>query len=914
MRVVRNERSWVIDMISTINIFLQNKTLKIKRVSGESTINTGEKTMFPDVLLYEDQSQKTILQGWEVKLPDVRITDEEFIKDAQRKANTLGLTTCFIWNFTSAVLYVKDNRGDFQIEKQWNETSHIRTREDVETYREDWESLLKSIIIELNDYFLHNEFRSSRIETIIAENLLESIIQNNKELVADHLEAESNTNRTLKSFLNVWWREMSVEFLSDERDMYNAYAKSILMNWINKITFAHTIKRYHSPAYRVEDLDFEVTPSEGSQLFEEISRLCDFYNIFKTVDYADVLPDYSWEELIEFNLFLVENNISEFEQSVVQRMLEQNIKTVKREIAGQFGTPKLLADFLANITVENLRAETLDCCSGTGTIPRAVLDLKKEGLSLEEAYKTTWASDKFAFPLQVSNLNLTDVDSINIPARIFQKNVFDLEVGSTIEITDPADGSVLELEVPKFDVILSNLPFVKFSNIGDDEKEHLLNVAESIQGSLDLRISNRSDLYAYIAIKLWDILKDDGRVGIIISNAWLGTIAGREFYETIKRLFELENVIISGKKRWFQNAKVVTTILILNKKEQDVFTEYDTYFTRLNVELSELDDPEKMETISDSIMLKENQNENLLSMTSYSQKKISELLEMNISLNSLFGDVDWLLDIKDKLTLATDYFDIIRGERRGWDTMFYPEDGHLIEKEYIKRVLKSPVNLQTLYADTDRDAFCCSKTIEELEELGHSGAINWIRKFESENNNTGVPLVKSLRRANMHWYEMSDKSTADFITAINPDRRLFFSRFEHPSFINQRLIGFSVKDREVDFDILHAILNSMLGMFYIQAVGFGRGLGALDINKGNLEKFYMLDPALLTENQKLEIKNAFNSLLGRNVKSTVDELEDEGREEFDRIVLRAFGIENKYENIKESILRMQQLRLTANER
>lgn len=62
-----------------------------KSAGGESTLSVNKKSMFPDVLLYEDEAQTKILQGWELKMPDVRITDEALITDATRKANlTIG--------------------------------------------------------------------------------------------------------------------------------------------------------------------------------------------------------------------------------------------------------------------------------------------------------------------------------------------------------------------------------------------------------------------------------------------------------------------------------------------------------------------------------------------------------------------------------------------------------------------------------------------------------------------------------------------------------------------------------------------------------------------------------------------------------------------------------------------------------
>lgn len=64
----RNERSWAIELISKINEITKKYDLVIKKAGGESTISTNESTMFPDVILYGDQEQNIILEGWELKM------------------------------------------------------------------------------------------------------------------------------------------------------------------------------------------------------------------------------------------------------------------------------------------------------------------------------------------------------------------------------------------------------------------------------------------------------------------------------------------------------------------------------------------------------------------------------------------------------------------------------------------------------------------------------------------------------------------------------------------------------------------------------------------------------------------------------------------------------------------------------
>ena len=105
--VRKNERSWAIEIISQINSLADNYDLVIKRAGGESTISQkGKNSMFPDVILYENKELNSIVQGWELKMPDVPINDETFVKDAQRKARALNLTSTVIWNFTYAKFFV----------------------------------------------------------------------------------------------------------------------------------------------------------------------------------------------------------------------------------------------------------------------------------------------------------------------------------------------------------------------------------------------------------------------------------------------------------------------------------------------------------------------------------------------------------------------------------------------------------------------------------------------------------------------------------------------------------------------------------------------------------------------------------------------------------------------------------------
>ena len=332
-----NERSYGIDLISLINDITQRYTLQIKRAGGERTISTSKnRRMFPDVVLYGDSERTRILQGWEIKLPDTLITDETFIKDAQRKAISLGLNSCFIWNFTAGVLYIKDEYGNFQVVRQWNDTNHIRSRDDVDIYRTDWERVIENIIIDLNQFFLDGEIFGSLLGEVISDSVVATIIKRNKSLIATELRNYSNTNAVMGAHLDVWWEETKSEFSADEQDKFKAYGKILLLNWMNRILFAHLIKRHHNAAITINNINFYTTPQEANEVFECITTACDFYNVFSSLDYNTNIPEETWIDLMELNQFLKENGIAEIEQTSLQTILENSVSTAKRELAGQF--------------------------------------------------------------------------------------------------------------------------------------------------------------------------------------------------------------------------------------------------------------------------------------------------------------------------------------------------------------------------------------------------------------------------------------------------------------------------------------------------------------------------------------------------------------------------------------------------
>ena len=285
--------------------------------------------------------------------------------------------------------------------------------------------------------------------------------------------------------------------------------------------------------------------------------------------------------------------------------------------------------------------------------------------------------------------------------------------------------------------------------------------------------------------------------------------------------------------------------------------------------------------------------------------------EMGLAWTACFARLDWLVEIRQKLTPVTDFFSVARGERRGWDPMFFPDEicAKSIESCFLAPVVKTAASVTSMLATADGVAFCCGESKDALRRKRQVGALAWIERFEREVNGTGKPLPDVLARSGVQWYEMSASTKADLAVSMNPGDRLFFMRMREPTFVNQRLIRLTKKDICVDVELCHALLCSMVGCFFLEALGFGRGEGVLDLSATKLkENLPILNPKLLSNARINAIKTAFARLTERPVKNFSDECRSKDRIAFERTVLEAFGSESLYDQVLTAVMTLHSLR------
>jgi hypothetical protein len=583
--------------------------------------------------------------------------------------------------------------------------------------------------------------------------------------------------------------------------------------------------------------------------------------------------------------------------------LEATVEVAIRKLRGQYPTPIELARLLVQLCMRNTAEDRiLDPCCGSGTIVRAALEQKlNSNIAPNNVSASVFAGDQDPQAIQIATFALTKPSMMHMPLRLFQQDAFTLQPETQIDFRNPSNGTLFTEELGQFDAITSNLPFV--AQAGRKQYGNAIQQVTESFGEDSPGLPGRADVAAYLPFSLRPLLKENGRLGIIITNAWLGTAWGDAFFNLLSKNYNLKSVITSGAGRWFQNSEVVTNILIMEKKEDPTQPSESTNFIVLTRPLEEMADNDAVEIAAAQIELAQTQNDTM-TIRPVSPENMVRFRQYGLGGNAQFVNCDWVLDLP--LVPLKSLFTIKRGERRGLNALFYPTGDHGIEREYIRPLAKSPSDFKCLLGSAGKEAFCCDRTEEVLEALGHSGALNWIARFNTEEN------VGKLGRNNTLWYQMDADTVSELVMSIAYGDRLFVARLDPPAFVDQRLIRLD-QNEGVDIELCHALLNSTIGMFIIEGLGFGRGLGALDLNKDRIESYlHVLSPEGLEEDQITRIKDAFNPLTAREILGVADELEQVDRQNFDDVIIDVFNLSLLRNQLYDNLRSLVEIRLTAN--
>lgn len=913
------ERTWGIDLISEITRYCQRVDKRIKSASGENGLKTDAKqtAVFPDVILMGEEDR--VIMGWELKLPDTSSDDPETIENATMKAERLGTNSFLIWNVSHAHLWVKEN-DVWLLKRSWT-IPEITKRSEVQNNRSKWVNLLIEILDAINDLAAQRAIRESRIEIILGEPTYSLVLEEHAAGLAKLFLDTCKKDRVFDAEVREWALESTTVAKATRRreEEVHLLAQVNIVNWLNKILFCHYLKNVSEDAYEINDVNEGASHLDFLALFANISENSDFRSIF-----SEVLGQQHMTESLLSTLHTVNNLLKDLTASNagafdLTACLQSGLDCLNGKSRGQFSTPPLLANLLTRVTIRNLEDPVLDPCCGSGTIIREAADQKAELMTAETVSASVWASDKFSIPVGFTGIALANPDAMNEVQQVFRSDVAELRPGQTISFIDPELADSVDRQIPKFGAIVSNLPFIRFENIAKTQDlAQLIKFAHfdpSINGD---QLPKRSDLYAYIILGLDRLVSDEGRIGVIVSNSWINSEWGRQFQKLLFKRYELEFVIVSGKGRWFQNAEVITSILVL-KKRKSIDSTNSVNLVQINRPISEWTDT-WVADIATKILTKRSNHE--VTVTPVKLDDLMVFINNGLYWPGIGGRTNLVHTLLSVTTPLSSFLDIGRGARPGWEDMFFihrddaPSTG--IEASYLTPMYHQPgraLKDQTLSGCMPNYFFfTCSASKEELEELGHTGALRWIEAFEHQNNSVGKPLP-SVLRGRPHWYTQGTNCETEFLLTLNPDSTLPFYKVPGGSAkVSQRFLTFKVKENQfVDRDLLFALANSSISYLWQELIGFPKGAGALDRTANSLEKYWRIpNPDLITDEAAAEIKNQFLKVSTRKPLAFQAEFQRSDRQKFDNAVLNALGCDCTVEEVQSFLMSLSSTRRSVN--
>lgn len=900
-----NERSEGGELITYMNEVFGKRDWKFKSAVGELSVESKNSTdkrykaLFPDAIIFADKDNLTPVVGWEFKMPDTPIDDDELYSNAIDKANRLGTNVAVLWNFQYCFVYYRNNDGSWsrQPNKTYDQYWNVMVdRKTVDNHKELWKEKAKLVLEDLNTDLVNNLYKVAPIQFNIG-NYVDTISDTLTPLVSNHL--LSLKLPTLMAKMNIFAKEEQAELNYSQRitNKYAAqiYAKNIVVRWINRIIFSNMIRtKYNQLSAVLADFLKQTNIRKFGEAFNNAVKETDFYSIFHVTDEEILLPQYVTDNLVEFCQYLWNVKTGHFDAKMVSRMLESLVSASKHKLMGLYTTPQPLAQLLVSVTMQNVTGDYADFTVGSGTIVKEIINnMSQYDVPMVDIHKHVWAADKYNFPLQVANFNMTSYDSLNLMNIVFKHNALSLSKGEKIEIVDPNSGELQEEHLPAMDAIMSNLPFISSNNRSQDDKELLTSILKQYG------LNYRSDLYQAILLHYKDILKhsDNARIGVITSNSWFKNKKGKSFFEILSSIYDVKCIIYSDVARWFNNADVVATIIVVANKTGKP---QNTRFISLQKDIREIGS-QKIADISNQILAGSNTRTADMTNYSYDLGTIKKLINTGLCLEALFDDLSWFIKIIDSRRLAplAEFCDIVRGSRTGGDDIFIT-DGCQTDAEDSHPYVKSIKNVNSLTArPTNQYFFYTTDTISELKEKKHNKTINYIDSISHT-----IRARKQKEKHGEKWYVAEDRPKyGDFVTSINPDKRWFWASFEKPTALNQRVTAAKLhKEYLNDKDLIHALLNSVISIYIMCGSGFTRADGVTDLTSNGMKKLSILNPDILADSEKEKIMHSWQKIKHSTAMSIFDELEDPQWISFNKVVLKAYNLDPEVYNLAKNAI------------
>jgi len=365
---------------------------------------------------------------------------------------------------------------------------------------------------------------------------------------------------------------------------------------ISSQEYLETLKKYFDEAVRVTG-DFEQIFYTGLfdhiVLSEERGGLYEIDELIKLLS----LPSIGVEELSD----------------IIGYIYEDLIPAEERHQMGQFYTPRPIAELIAKWCIRSPNDVILGPGCGSGTFEAEaywrLAELKtggKRGIPLgKDVHKSIlrqiYALDINPFPAQLTAMNLAmkNVRAPTTEANIITADFFAVMPGQTFiasyPVITPSGPKPKEIFFPEelFDVVMGNPPYIRWDEVPDSTLSYIIEKYSNLLGGYKILKRGitggaKPGMYIPWIMHSATFLKDNGRLGMIISDAWLQTDYGKGFLRYLLDTFKIHSIIDLGYKV-FNVPLIGTCIVLLERKTMEDLSNYNFTFIYLSGEM-DIDD------------------------------------------------------------------------------------------------------------------------------------------------------------------------------------------------------------------------------------------------------------------------------------------------------------------------------------
>ena len=469
------------------------------------------------------------------------------------------------------------------------------------------------------------------------------------------------------------------------------------------------------------------------------------------------------------------------------------------------------------------------------------------------------------------------------------------------------------------------------------------------QNQIKLRLSGKADIYAYLFYHAAAFLKEKGRMGIVTSNAWLDVAYGLELKRFFLRHFKIIAIVASWAEPWFVDAAINTAFVILERCEdkterekhqvafvkmrkplkdilpQDLLLQADKRWNKVDALVRQIEGaPDEANHLSRNTLEKPDMHIRLIPQKhlqdQLTQKKENAKWGLYIRAPQVYFDI--LEKAGPNLIPLSEVAEVRYGVKTGLNDFFFltrlgpgEASGTLkvknardwkgeIEAQFLKPILttlKEITHLEVNSETLDTLLFLCDKDEETLREDRYVKALSYIKWGEYEETSgkgrvgkQGIPFpkVKSVRSHKPQWFNLTYGGPGHLISNCFIGKRFGFLVNTGVA-VSNTFFEISFKS-EAERDIYAALLNSTLTYLFLEVAGRQTwSQGVLYIYGPELSNLLVPDLKSLDKRKLKTIQSKFEKLKKREVFDIQKEVEQADRQDLDKAVLEALGLDPK---------------------